>query len=199
MYHFSFFHLQSQTHNYHYTAQFTFTPQLSTQLQCLTSYVSLLSLILSFLAPQFASNIPCLAQLRSPSTDLPLPFRPDPAFGAIGVEFQTWLTIQGRKDLSTQASEALKPESQKGVFEKAGETITNAVDSVVGAGQPQQEKSTSQKVGDAGESCFSPSVFLLPDNCIERGELRQGMLVMDGISAWRCTDGIVTGHGDKST
>ena len=55
----------------------------------------------------------------------------------------------GRKDFSTQAKEGLQPDSQKSVFEKAKEGVTNAIDSVSGAAQPQQDKSAAQKAGDA--------------------------------------------------
>ncbi|TXT13487.1 hypothetical protein VHUM_00854 [Vanrija humicola] len=54
----------------------------------------------------------------------------------------------------SQASAALKPESQKTYLEQAGDALKSAADSVASAVQPQQEKSTTQKVGDASELSF---------------------------------------------
>ena len=43
----------------------------------------------------------------------------------------------------------MKPDSQKSMLEKAKEGVTNTVDSLTGAAQPQQDKSAAQKAGDA--------------------------------------------------
>lgn len=56
-----------------------------------------------------------------------------------------------RKDFSDKAAEAIKPESNKGVFEKAGESITNAADSIAGSLQPNSEKGVFQRGADAAK------------------------------------------------
>ncbi|KAF5097859.1 hypothetical protein D0Z03_001326 [Geotrichum reessii] len=56
-----------------------------------------------------------------------------------------------RKDFSDKAAEAVKPESNKGVFEKAGEKITNAADTIAGSVQPDSDKGVFQRGADAAK------------------------------------------------
>jgi len=58
----------------------------------------------------------------------------------------------GRKDLSSQVGDKLKPESQKSTTEKLGDTASGAYDRAAGAVQPESEKSTSQKLADSTRS-----------------------------------------------
>ncbi|KAH8430688.1 heat shock 9/12 family protein [Aspergillus melleus] len=60
----------------------------------------------------------------------------------------------GRKDFSTKAQEKLTPESQKSTADKISETFTDTSDRIFGAGQPNQDKSTTQRAFDSvrGES-----------------------------------------------
>lgn len=54
-----------------------------------------------------------------------------------------------RKDFSTKAKEAITPESEKGIFDKVKETVTNAVDSVAEQFQNHTgEKGTIQNAAD---------------------------------------------------
>ncbi|KAF5102623.1 hypothetical protein D0Z00_000333 [Geotrichum galactomycetum] len=63
-----------------------------------------------------------------------------------------------RKDFSDKAAEAIKPDSQKGVFEKAGESVTNAADSLAGSAQPNSDKGFFQRGADhAGNAKDSAS------------------------------------------
>ncbi|KAJ9104461.1 hypothetical protein QFC21_001956 [Naganishia friedmannii] len=59
------------------------------------------------------------------------------------------MSDMGRQDLSSKASAALKPDSEKSYVEQASDSVKGALDSVASAVQPQQEKSTTQKIGDA--------------------------------------------------
>lgn len=52
----------------------------------------------------------------------------------------------GRQSFTDKATAAAKPDSQKSVLEKAGDYVKGAADSVASAVQPQEEKSTTQKV-----------------------------------------------------
>ncbi|KIS71770.1 uncharacterized protein UMAG_00205 [Mycosarcoma maydis] len=52
--------------------------------------------------------------------------------------------MSSRRDLSDQASSALKPDSQKGFGEKAKENLDKAAATV----QPDSTKSNSQQLGD---------------------------------------------------
>lgn len=58
----------------------------------------------------------------------------------------------GRKDFSDKFAETVKPNSQKTYTEKAGESITNAADSVAGAVQPNSEKGVFQRATDDTKS-----------------------------------------------
>lgn len=58
----------------------------------------------------------------------------------------------GRKDFSDKFAEAVKPDAQKTATEKAGESITNAYDSVASAVQPNSEKGVFQRAGDDAKS-----------------------------------------------
>lgn len=44
----------------------------------------------------------------------------------------------GRKGVMDQASESMKPDSQKTTYEKASETVTSTADKAMGAVQPCQ-------------------------------------------------------------
>ncbi|CZS98680.1 related to HSP12 Heat shock protein [Rhynchosporium agropyri] len=55
----------------------------------------------------------------------------------------------GRKDLSSQVGEKVKPDSSKTTTEKVGENLSGAGDKVAAAVQPNSEKSTTQKAGDS--------------------------------------------------
>ena len=57
-----------------------------------------------------------------------------------------------RKDFSDKAAESVKPDSNKGVFEKAGESITNAADSVAGSVQPDSNKGFFQSGADSASN-----------------------------------------------
>ncbi|RXW22322.1 hypothetical protein EST38_g3512 [Candolleomyces aberdarensis] len=58
----------------------------------------------------------------------------------------------GRQSFTDKAGSAMKPDSQKGVFEQAGDHVKGTSDSVASTLQPQGEKSTSQKMGDTFSS-----------------------------------------------
>ncbi|RPA87708.1 hypothetical protein BJ508DRAFT_410437 [Ascobolus immersus RN42] len=55
----------------------------------------------------------------------------------------------GRKDLSSQVHDAVKPDSQKTTTEHIGDNLTGAADRVAAAVQPNSEKSNTQAAGDA--------------------------------------------------
>ncbi|KAF5325640.1 hypothetical protein D9611_000312 [Ephemerocybe angulata] len=54
----------------------------------------------------------------------------------------------GRQSFTDKAGSAMKPDSQKGVFEQAGDAVKGKTDSAASTLQPQHEKSTTQKAGD---------------------------------------------------
>lgn len=54
----------------------------------------------------------------------------------------------GRQSFTDKAGSAMKPDSQKGVFEQTGDTIKGKTDSAASTLQPNKEKSTTQKMGD---------------------------------------------------
>lgn len=54
----------------------------------------------------------------------------------------------GRKSFTDKATEAVTPESQKSTFEKASESVTDAVDGFVGKHTPDSQKSFGQTVSD---------------------------------------------------
>lgn len=55
----------------------------------------------------------------------------------------------GRKDFTTQAKEAITPDSQKTYYDKAKESVTDTVDKVQGKLQPEQNKGVGQGISDA--------------------------------------------------
>ncbi|KAL9133239.1 MAG: hypothetical protein Q9175_005581 [Cornicularia normoerica] len=55
----------------------------------------------------------------------------------------------GRKDFSDKAEETLKPDSQKSLFDKTKESVTDAGDKVAGNVQPGDNKSITQKLSDS--------------------------------------------------
>ncbi|KAF9052901.1 heat shock protein 9/12-domain-containing protein [Panaeolus papilionaceus] len=55
----------------------------------------------------------------------------------------------GRQSFTDKAGSAMKPDSQKGTLEQAGDFIKGKSDSAASTMQPQSQKSGSQKVGDA--------------------------------------------------
>jgi len=48
-----------------------------------------------------------------------------------------------------QAKEAITPESQKSTLDKAKDTVTGKADDVAGSLQPEDQKGTTQKIGDS--------------------------------------------------
>lgn len=62
------------------------------------------------------------------------------------------MTDAGRKDFSDKLAETVKPDSNKGAFEKAGESITNTADSVAGSLQPNEDKGFLQRGADDAKS-----------------------------------------------
>ncbi|KAJ2913221.1 hypothetical protein MD484_g7194, partial [Candolleomyces efflorescens] len=58
----------------------------------------------------------------------------------------------GRQSFTDKAGSAMKPDSQKGLFEQAGDHIKGTTDSMASTLQPQGEKSTTQKMGDTFSS-----------------------------------------------
>ncbi|KAF8798156.1 hypothetical protein BYT27DRAFT_7061792, partial [Phlegmacium glaucopus] len=55
----------------------------------------------------------------------------------------------GRQSFTDKATSAMKPDSQKGVFEQASDKVKGAMDSGVSTMQPNSQKSGSQRVGDS--------------------------------------------------
>lgn len=55
----------------------------------------------------------------------------------------------GRKDFSDKVASAVKPDSQKGTFEKAGDKVTDTFDNAVGDATPEGDKTVFQKASDA--------------------------------------------------
>merc|ERR1712138_75369 len=54
----------------------------------------------------------------------------------------------GRQSFTDKAGSAMKPDSQKGIFEQAGDALKGKSDSAASSMQPQSQKSTTQKLGD---------------------------------------------------
>lgn len=54
----------------------------------------------------------------------------------------------GRKSFTDKASEAIKPDSQKTLFEKGKETVTDTLDSFAAKNVPDNQKSFGQSVAD---------------------------------------------------
>ncbi|TEB26551.1 hypothetical protein FA13DRAFT_1577603, partial [Coprinellus micaceus] len=54
----------------------------------------------------------------------------------------------GRQSFTDKAGSAMKPDSQKGIFEQAGDTLKGKSDSAASSMEPQSQKSTTQKMGD---------------------------------------------------
>ncbi|WVR04384.1 hypothetical protein IAU60_001386 [Kwoniella sp. DSM 27419] len=59
------------------------------------------------------------------------------------------MSDMGRQSLTDKATSAVKPDSEKSYVEQATDMAKGALDSVASVLQPQQEKTTTQKVGDA--------------------------------------------------
>ncbi|KAH8089321.1 heat shock protein 9/12 [Filobasidium floriforme] len=59
------------------------------------------------------------------------------------------MSDMGRQSLGDKASAAVKPDSEKSYVEQATDYVKGTMDSVASTLQPQQEKSTTQKIGDA--------------------------------------------------
>ncbi|OCF37619.1 hypothetical protein I317_04345 [Kwoniella heveanensis CBS 569] len=55
----------------------------------------------------------------------------------------------GRESLTDKVTSAAKPDSEKSYVEQATDYVKGTLDSAASVLQPQQEKSTTQKVGDA--------------------------------------------------
>ncbi|KAF2258247.1 chaperone/heat shock protein-like protein Hsp12 [Lojkania enalia] len=58
----------------------------------------------------------------------------------------------GRKGLGDQVQEKVTPDSQKSTLDQAKEGITGAYDRAAGSFQPEENKSATQKLGDATRS-----------------------------------------------
>ncbi|KAL1924895.1 uncharacterized protein VTP21DRAFT_4549 [Calcarisporiella thermophila] len=56
----------------------------------------------------------------------------------------------GRKDFTTRAKEAVKPDSQKSTTERASENISGGADRLASRIVPDSQKSTGQQVADTG-------------------------------------------------
>jgi len=71
----------------------------------------------------------------------------------------------GRQDFSDKVHNAVKPDSQKGFGEHVGDMVQGKGDSALSSLQPQQDKSASQKVGDAfsGQQNHNPGERSLMD------------------------------------
>ncbi|KAH0578706.1 12 kDa heat shock protein [Termitomyces sp. J132] len=59
------------------------------------------------------------------------------------------MSDNNRQSFTDKASSALKPDSEKGTFEKASDSIKGNMDSLGSSVQPNSQKSTSQKIGDS--------------------------------------------------
>lgn len=58
-------------------------------------------------------------------------------------------SLRSRTALTLQVTSAAKPDSQKSYVEQATDFVKGKADAVASGVQPQQEKSTTQKIGDA--------------------------------------------------
>lgn len=65
------------------------------------------------------------------------------------VHVTEWVTTTYERANSGQAKETVTPDSQKSTLDKASETVTGKADNLAGSLQPQEEKSTAQKIGDS--------------------------------------------------
>ncbi|KJA27469.1 hypothetical protein HYPSUDRAFT_198220 [Hypholoma sublateritium FD-334 SS-4] len=54
-----------------------------------------------------------------------------------------------RQSFTDKAGSAMKPDSQKGTFEQAGDKIKGSMDNMASSVQPNSQKSGSQKMGDS--------------------------------------------------
>ncbi|KAF8163456.1 heat shock protein 9/12-domain-containing protein [Crassisporium funariophilum] len=54
----------------------------------------------------------------------------------------------GRQSFTDKAGSAMKPDSQKGTFEQAGDKLKGTADSMASSMQPNSQKSGSQRLGD---------------------------------------------------
>ncbi|KDR73494.1 hypothetical protein GALMADRAFT_251203 [Galerina marginata CBS 339.88] len=55
----------------------------------------------------------------------------------------------GRQSFTDKAGSAMKPDSQKGTLEQAGDYVKGTTDSMASSVQPNSQKSGSQRAGDA--------------------------------------------------
>ncbi|PVF96973.1 hypothetical protein CPB86DRAFT_786458 [Serendipita vermifera] len=71
----------------------------------------------------------------------------------------------GRQDFSDKVHNAAKPDSQKGFGEHIGDMVSGKTDSAMSTLQPQGDKSTTQKMGDAfsGQQNHNPGERSLVD------------------------------------
>lgn len=58
------------------------------------------------------------------------------------------IRLKGRKSMTEQVGDKMKPDSQKTTTEKMGDTTSGVYDRAAGAVQPDSQKSTSQTMGD---------------------------------------------------
>ncbi|KAG6918278.1 hypothetical protein DXG01_015370 [Tephrocybe rancida] len=59
------------------------------------------------------------------------------------------MSDNNRQSFTDKAGAAMKPDSQKGTLEKAGDSIKGNMDSLASSAQPNSQKSGTQKAGDA--------------------------------------------------
>ncbi|WWD00257.1 hypothetical protein V866_007166 [Kwoniella sp. B9012] len=55
----------------------------------------------------------------------------------------------GRESLTDKVTSAAKPDSEKSYVEQATDFVKGKLDAAASVAQPQEEKTTTQKVGDA--------------------------------------------------
>ncbi|KAI9635511.1 heat shock protein 9/12 [Dioszegia hungarica] len=59
------------------------------------------------------------------------------------------MSSAGRQDFTDKVGAAVKPDSQKSYVEQATDFVKGKLDAAASVAQPEHEKSTTQKIGDA--------------------------------------------------
>ncbi|CCF57309.1 hypothetical protein KAFR_0C03170 [Kazachstania africana CBS 2517] len=57
----------------------------------------------------------------------------------------------GRKDFGDKAKETIKPDSEKSYYEQGKEKVSDEYDKLAGKLQPEENKSTTQSLGDSAQ------------------------------------------------
>lgn len=65
------------------------------------------------------------------------------------LSYSLTMSDAGRKSFTDKASEAVKPDSQKGYLEKGKEVVTDKVDELAGKGTPEDQKGLGQSLADS--------------------------------------------------